>query len=122
MALLQDCRAPSEDGGYTWQPKQVVIEKDGKKGEGRLNCSRITVCRDGTLLLIVDFYVPGRDRLVNPVENLLFWSSDSGRTWEGPMETGITDGIVPSIKELSNGDLLVGVTRQRSTDGGDSPA
>ncbi len=107
----------SEDGGYTWQPRQVVIEKDGEKGEGRLNCSRITVCRDGTLLLIVDFYVPGRDRLVNPVENLLFWSSDSGRTWEGPMETGITDGIVPSIKELSNGDLLVGVTRQRSTDG-----
>ena len=107
----------SEDGGYTWQPRQVVIEKDGEKGEGRLNCSRITVCRDGTLLLIVDFYAPGRDQLVNPVENLLFWSSDSGRTWDGPIETGITDGIVPSIKELSNGDLLVGVTRQRSTDG-----
>ena len=107
----------SEDGGYTWQPKQVVIQKDGEEGEGRLNCSRITVCRDGTLLLIVDFYVPGRDWLVNPVENLLFRSRDSGRTWDGPMETGITDGIVPSIKELSNGDLLVGVTRQRSADG-----
>ena len=107
----------SEDGGYTWQPKQVVIEKDSEAGEGRLNCSRITACRDGTLLLIVDFYVPGRDWLVNPVENLLFRSSDAGRTWDGPMETGITDGIVPSIKELSNGDLLVGVTRQRSADG-----
>ena len=33
------------------------------------------------------------------------------------MATDITDGIVPSIKELSNGDLLIGVTRQRSTDG-----
>ena len=24
----------SEDGGYTWQPRQVVIEKDGEKGKG----------------------------------------------------------------------------------------
>lgn len=107
----------SGDGGYTWQPKQVVIEKNDEAGEGRLNCSRITACRDGTLLLVVDFYVPGRDWLVDPVENLLFRSRDAGRTWEGPVETGVTDGIVPSIKELSNGDLLIGVTRQRSADG-----
>jgi sialidase-1 len=107
----------SENGGFTWPHRQVVIEKDDEAGEGRLNCSRITACRDGTLLLIVDFYVPGRDRWVSPVENLLFRSSDAGRTWDGPTETGITDGIVPSIKELSNGDLLIGVTRQRSADG-----
>lgn len=107
----------SEDGGYTWRAKQVLIEKNDEAGEGRLNCSRITCLSDGTLLLIVDFYVPGRDWLVNPVENLLFRSHDSGVTWDGPVETGITDGIVPSIKELSNGDLLIGVTRQRSGDG-----
>lgn len=107
----------SEDGGCTWLPRQVVIEKDDEAGEGRLNCSRITTCRDGTLLLVVDFYEPGRDRLVDPVKNLLFRSSDGGQTWNGPVATGITDGIVPSIKELSNGDLLIGVTRQRSTDG-----
>jgi sialidase-1 len=107
----------SEDGGYTWQPRQVIIEKNTEAGEGRLNCSRITACKDGTLLLIVDFYVSDRDWLVNPVENLLFRSHDRGRTWDGPEKTGITDGIVPSIKELSNGDLLIGVTRQRSSDG-----
>lgn len=44
--------------------------------------------------------------------NLLFRSHDAGLTWEGPEETGITEGIVPSIKELSNGDLLLGVTEQ----------
>ena len=42
---------------------------------------------------------------------LLFRSSDGGATWEGPQETGITSGIVPSIKQLSSGDLLLGVTR-----------
>ena len=44
--------------------------------------------------------------------NLLLRSRDNGVTWEGPEETGMTEGIVPSIKELSNGDLIVGLTEQ----------
>ena len=48
----------------------------------------------------------------DPCMNLMFRSHDSGLTWEGPEETGITAGLVPSIKELANGDLLVGVTEQ----------
>jgi len=108
----------SEDGGYTWRPKQILIEKNAEAGEGGLNCSRILGCSDGTLLLVVDF-LPAHRRVGDggpsvpfPVQNLLFRSSDAGRTWHGPEETGISDGIVPSIKELSNGDLLIGVTKQ----------
>ncbi len=105
----------SEDGGYTWRPKQVLIEKSQEKGEGSLNCSRITACQDGTLLLIVDHIPPGRGEWQeDPAQNLLFRSKDGGQTWQGPQETGLTDGIVPSIKELSNGDLLVGLTRCRA--------
>jgi len=104
----------SEDGGYTWLGKQVLIEKTRQKNEGVLNCPRIAACADGTLLLIVDHILPDKDELdENPSRHLLFRSSDAGRTWEGPQETGITAGVVPSIKELSNGDLLVGVERTR---------
>ena len=44
--------------------------------------------------------------------NLFFRSRDGGAIWKGPEEAGITEGIVPSIKELSDGRLIVGVTEQ----------
>ena len=47
----------SFDRGLTWSPRQVVVERSEEEtaqGLGRLNCSRIAACRDGTLLLIVD--------------------------------------------------------------------
>ena len=108
----------SFDRGLSWGPRQVVIERtreESEAGQGRLNCSRITACADGSLLLIVDLL--RRDTFAEYLEpgmcmNLLFRSRDSGATWEGPEETGITEGIVPSIKELSDGRLIVGVTEQ----------
>ena len=109
----------SRDGGYTWAPRTVVAERTREQtaaGEGVLNCSRIAACADGTLLLVVDLIFRG-ELQANAAMNLLFRSRDSGVTWEGPHETGITDGIVPSIKELSDGSLLLGVTRLRTTDG-----
>ena len=108
----------SHDGGYTWGPAQLVIERTRKEtaaGRGRLNCSRITACTDGTLLLVVDLMFKSQLDPA-PAMNLMFLSHDNGATWEGPRETGITDGIVPSIKELSNGALLLGVTRLRTND------
>jgi len=107
----------SEDGGYTWLGRQVLIEKDLEKGEGRLNCPRIAALADGSLLLAIDFIPPDADAFINPARNLLFRSVDGGITWQGPEDTGVTDGIVPSLKELSNGDLLLGLTRQRSATG-----
>ena len=108
----------SFDRGLSWGPRQVVIERNREQtiaGAGRLNCSRITACADGTLLLIVDLLL--RETFTEYLEpnmcmNLLFRSTDSGATWEGPGETGISEGIVPSIKELSDGRLIVGVTEQ----------
>ena len=117
----------SVDRGLTWGPRQVVIERSAAetaRGLGRLNCSRITACADGSLLLIVDLLQ--RETFAEYLEpemamNLLFRSYDSGTTWEGPEETGITEGIVPSIKELSDGRLIVGVTEQwPGTEGEDS--
>ena len=108
----------SFDRGLTWGPRQVAVERTEAEtagGLGRLNCSRIAACRDGTLLLIVDLLL--KDTFEEYLEpgicmNLLLCSHDNGATWEGPEETGMTEGIVPSIKELSNGDLIVGLTEQ----------
>ena len=108
----------SGDAGKTWGPRQVVCERTREQtfgGGGRLNCSRIAACADGTLLLMVDeLRTDTMEGYLEPAPamNLLFRSDDAGLTWEGPEETGITEGIVPSIKELSNGDLLIGVTEQ----------
>ena len=112
----------SGDAGKTWGPRQVVCERTREQtygGGGRLNCSRIAACADGTLLLMVDeLRADTMEGYLEPSQamNLLFRSHDAGLTWEGPEETGITEGIVPSIKELSNGDLLVGVTEQFNGD------
>jgi len=108
----------SFDRGLTWGPRQVVLEQteeDTARGLGRLNCSRIAACADGSLLLLVDLLL--RESFEEYLEpevcmNLLLRSRDQGATWEGPEETGMTEGIVPSIKELANGDLIVGLTEQ----------
>ena len=109
----------SGDGGLTWGPTQLVFERTREEtaaGEGVLNCPRLAACADGTLLLVVDLMY--KDQLQpDPAMNLLFRSRDHGATWEGPCETGITAGIVPALKELSTGELLLGVTELRTSDG-----
>ncbi|MBM3801082.1 MAG: exo-alpha-sialidase [Acidimicrobiia bacterium] len=109
----------SLDGGNTWLPKQTLLEKDATQNEGRLNCSRIAALSDGSLLLVVDFFPHGASELtgMDAIRILLFRSRDSGKTWEGPLETGVRGAIVPSLKQLSNGDLLMGLTRLVAPDG-----
>ena len=54
----------SVDRGLTWGPRQVVLERSAEetaRGLGRLNCSRIAVCADGTLLLMVDLLLRESD-------------------------------------------------------------
>ena len=87
----------SFDWGFSWGPRQVIVERnreESEAGNGRLNCSRITACADGTLLLIVDLL--WRDTFAEYLEpnmcsNLIFRSTDSGATWQGPEETGISE-------------------------------
>jgi len=109
----------SIDGGNTWLAKQVLIEKDATAGQGRLNCSRIAALRDGTLLLVVDYYPDGATELkgMEAIGILLFRSTDSGKTWTGPVDTGVRGAIVPSLKQLTNGHLLMGLTRLVAPDG-----
>jgi sialidase-1 len=108
----------SIDDGLTWGPRQIVFERTQQQttaGEGRLNCSRILGRKDGSLLLVIDMLLPETfEEYLKPgvCKILLFRSHDGGRTWQGPHETGVTEGIVPSLKELSSGRLLMGVSEQ----------
>ncbi|NLG28364.1 MAG: exo-alpha-sialidase [Chloroflexi bacterium] len=111
----------SADGGLTWQARQVLLAKNWERGEGDLNCPRIAALADGSLLLVIDHLPHGAENHEAPVRILLFRSADSGRTWQGPEDTGITVGIVPSIKQLSNGDLLLGLTREAYCSGSAGP-
>jgi hypothetical protein len=109
----------SLDGGNTWLPKQVLVEKDATREQGRLNCSRIASLNDGSLMLVVDFFPHGASELkgMDGIQILLFRSTDSGKTWKGPVETGVRGAIVPSLKQLSTGELLMGLTRLIFPDG-----
>jgi len=111
----------SQDGGYTWLARQVIYARDWERGEGDLNCPRITTLANGTLLLVIDHLPAGAEHHEAPIRILLFRSSDCGVTWQGPEDTGITVGIVPSIKQLSNGDLLLGLTREAYRDAKPGP-
>ncbi len=106
----------SLDGGYRWLPEQTLLEKDATQRQGSLNCPRIAAMSDGSLLLVIDYMPPDRTR-EEKASILLFRSTDAGATWSGPADTGIRDAIVPSLKQLSNGDLLLGLTRLTYPDG-----
>jgi len=106
----------SGDEGRTWSERIVVAELRDRQRDGWLNCSRITCLQDGTLLLVVDCIPqnppPGAHHFWcdNRAVNWLFRSSDQGRTWSGPEITSVAGGIVPSITQLSDGTLLMGIT------------
>ena len=109
----------SLDGGLHWGPRQVVCgTEDLYEGPG-YNCSRLLACRDGSVILIVDRFPPlARGAYVYDEAQvcregnfrcIIYRSNDDGATWTGPEETDVLGGV-PSIKELRNGNLLVGTT------------
>ncbi|MBM3499494.1 MAG: exo-alpha-sialidase [Armatimonadetes bacterium] len=105
----------SADEGQTWSDR-IVIAETARERDGWLNCSRITRLHDGTLLLVVDC-IPqnapsGAHRWWgdNRAVTWLFRSADHGRSWSGPEVTRVRGGIVPSITQLADGTLLIGIT------------
>ena len=128
----------SLDGGMTWLPRQVLAEcvrrpeevdarrawleqdvvsayeetrarvtEEWQIGAG-INCPRLICLHDGTLFLIADAYrVDGKGS--RRWSNRIWRSRDSGETWEGPEVAQIPPGLVPSLLQLRNGEILVGL-------------
>jgi len=146
----------SLDQGQTWMDRQIIfecvaspqsieehrswLESDALAGyeesRGRvcedwqigssINCSRLTCLADGTLFLIADFASWDEKRQCHWT-NRIWRSSDDGITWEGPELARLPEGLVPSVNQLRDGQIMVGLTREgkkltqfvcRSSDGG----
>ena len=107
----------SSDQGRTWGPRTPVLVTSRRK-EGWLNCSKILRLQDKSLMIVVDC-MP--QNLTKPPEAHRRWwynqavvwlcrSFDNGRSWKGPEKTSIHGGIVPSLVQLRDGTLLIGIT------------
>ncbi len=85
----------STDRGRSWAPKQPLSEPlRGDPNENPWwNCPRISTLDDGRLVAVCDRNT-GRDSAARKTENLLWFSSDEGDTWDGPHATPV-QGIVP---------------------------
>jgi len=97
----------SSDRGRTWTPKRPLTE--GTRGLAYYyNCARITALRDGRLAILVDRCPVGGEATTAVLSvNLLYFSSDEGKTWGAPVETPLK-GIVPDrLLELKTGRWII---------------
>jgi len=131
----------STDGGYNWQEKRILTEcvpteeslascrewlapdaiagyeqsrarvtEDWQIGSS-INCSRMICLADGTLFLIADYHEPGNDGKAHWI-NRIWRSTDNGETWQGPEIADLPDGLVPSVTQLRDGAILVGLAKE----------
>ena len=106
----------SADGGVSWSERTVVAQLTDRARDGWLNCGRLLRLHDRSLLLAVDCIPqnppPGAHHFWcdNRAVIWLFRSLDNGRTWIGPEKTSVQGGIVPSLAQLRDGALMIGLT------------
>ncbi|MFH1007464.1 MAG: sialidase family protein [Candidatus Latescibacterota bacterium] len=99
-----------EDSLAGYEETRSRLTEDGKLGSG-INCPRVICLQDGSLFAIVDLLL-----LDNRWTNWIWRSYDSGVTWLGPEKPDLLEGLVPSIVQLRDGDLLVGLAELTSPD------
>ena len=96
----------SDDQGKTWSPKRPLTEST----EGLsyyYNCPRISTLPDGKLAVIVDRIPRCGEGSAHLTENVVFFSSDNGKTWSAPRTLPIR-GIVPDkLRLLHDGRLFL---------------
>jgi len=117
----------AEDAIAGYEESRARIKEDWQIGIS-INCPRILCLADGALLLVADIA-----RIIDDTgglvwENYAWRSTDSGITWQGPELMQVPHGLVPSLTQLRNGDILLGLNAPqaygpfycRSSDGGES--
>jgi len=97
----------SEDRGRTWSNSRMIDESYPIKGDEPWVTPRLSLLRDGRLVIICDQNDYRHCHENQPPGIYAWWSEDDGQTWSERQATGIP-GIEPDrIRELSDGTLIV---------------
>ena len=97
----------SEDNGVTWSEKQY-IGPETQHGD-QWNSIRFSQCSDGRILLVCDRIAEVETS--QETKFFLFESRDDGDTWTASREIGVYGYCSDKIRELSDGSLLLCVSR-----------
>ncbi len=104
------CWVTSTNRGRTWSAKRYLSEPAVRTPETMgpyYNCARISKLSDGRLAIVCDFIKGTTEKDTRQTEIHLWFSSDEGETWEGPILTPAV-GIVPEhLYELKSGRWLL---------------
>ena len=110
----------SENRGRTWSKKRYLSEKAVRTPEflgPYYNCARISRLKDGRLAIVCDLIKGATEDAVENTENHLWFSSDEGESWEGPIMTPVI-GIVPErLYELQSGRWLLAAHHKQAATG-----
>jgi len=100
----------SLDDGKTWGNPRVIAEADRRKGEERWVTPRLSLLRDGRLVVICDHDDYAHYHEDQTPGNWVWFSSDGGRSWTEPRLIPLP-GIEPDrIVELADGTLVTCAT------------
>ncbi|MCY3945819.1 MAG: sialidase family protein [Anaerolineaceae bacterium] len=97
----------SDDDGRTWFKYREIDEADLTRGDERLVTPRLSILKDGRLVVICDHDDDGHFHEEQPPGNWLYWSEDQGDTWRAQRENGIGGFEPDRILDLPDGSLGV---------------
>jgi hypothetical protein len=98
----------SSDAGATWSLPAEHHRLSQQEDGWTWNCPRLSLLSDGRIALICDRRDKPRDRSCTWV-NVIWWSSDDGRTWSEPQDTGCVGYVPDRVVELDDGTLVLGL-------------
>ena len=82
-----------DNRGRTWSAKRFLSEKAVRTPEHcgpYYNCARISRLKDGRLAIVCDLIKGAHENAVENTDIHLWFSSDDGESWEGPILTPAT--------------------------------
>ena len=98
----------SDNQGATWFKHREVDRAELARGEERLVTPRLSLLKDGRLVVIVDHDDDGHFHEEQTPGNWLYWSDDGGDTWSPAQRENGIGGFEPDrVMDLPDGSLGV---------------
>ena len=97
----------SDDLGQHWYKFNEVAMADLRNGDERLVTPRLSLLKDGRLVVLIDHDDFGHFHEDQPPGNWAFWSSDEGVSWSGPQLLEIAGFEPDRMMDLPDGRLVV---------------